>query len=435
VTLLRQDARAQQLSEIAEFAALGPDLTQKGDVATYAPVYLLFPEGQPGDAPPHPKGERDYHPRSVEMYLEDSRIHYRRRWVTYVKWIWYAAIIALVAGIPTGLLALVLDQPWWNDGFFLILYVIPLLVLLLENVRGPKGVAGIRAALENGIEKGIEDGLRSRRLVLEAGASSFFLRLISAAAIPVAAWDRYTGIVASPGSEFFPLTVYARIAPASDPADRVIQYWTFYYYNHWENEHPADWECIQLFFADGREAPVAAVYSNHLGGTWRLWDDVPKLKDGSGKDTSHPVVYVALGSHAQYFGPKDIGYEAPFALRIPTILQFIKARIVGVRSARSARERDHVVLKQPVSVDEITASYSLRDAPEDLLAVDPFIPNGPAWQPWWWLRFNGAWAGGGLQPIHGPATQEDKWDRSWDWVVASGQADADWADAFRSSRG
>ena len=426
MTLMRQEARAEQLSEIADFAALGPPALDGNEATTYAPVYLLFPEGQPGVEAPHPKGSHDYHPRAVEMYLEDSRLHQSRRWVTYLKWAWYAALVLMVVGIVTGVVRLLFDIPGWGVVYFLMLYVVPAIVLALQNVRGARGVAGIRGALE----KGIEDGLRSWRLVLEAGPSSGILRFVGSAATASAAWTEYCKKVSGDGAGKYPLTVYARIAPSTDPADHVIQYWTFYYYNHWENEHPADWECIQLFFKDGSDKPVAAAYSNHLGCTWRRWADVPKLKDAAGRDTTHPVVYVALGSHAQYFGPKDIGYEAPFALRIPTFVQFIRARIVGVRTARSGRERDHVVQKLEINDAELTSRYVLSETPEDLRSVDPFIPNSPNWQPFWWLRYDGPWAGSSIQPIHGPATQEVKWARSWEWVVASGQADADWSDVF-----
>lgn len=50
---------------------------------------------------------------------------------------------------------------------------------------------------------------------------------------------------------------------------------------------------------------MKAVYSQHGGGNTRSWGDVIKVKDAQGADTTHPVVYVAKGSHASYFTPDD----------------------------------------------------------------------------------------------------------------------------------
>src|SRR5665648_456085 len=44
--------------------------------------------------------------------------------------------------------------------------------------------------------------------------------------------------------------------------------------------------------------PVQAAYSQHGGGTWRPWDAV----EGP---NGHPIVYVAAGSHANYFQAGD----------------------------------------------------------------------------------------------------------------------------------
>src|SRR4051812_29984268 len=39
----------------------------------YAPAYLLFPEATDKAVPPHPRGASDYHPRPVELLLDDAR--------------------------------------------------------------------------------------------------------------------------------------------------------------------------------------------------------------------------------------------------------------------------------------------------------------------------------------------------------------------------
>ncbi len=90
-------------------------------------------------------------------------------------------------------------------------------------------------------------------------------------------------------------TVYARVTKES--TFTVVQYWFFYAYNDAPvNEHEGDWEMIEILL-DAAENPVSAVYSQHLQGQRALWSDVEKV------ETTHPKVYVARGSHANYFRP------------------------------------------------------------------------------------------------------------------------------------
>jgi|SRR5271157_599073 len=75
----------------------------------------------------------------------------------------------------------------------------------------------------------------------------------------------------------------------------VIQYWFFYAYNNGPlNNHQGDLEVVEVFL-DGSGTPVRAVYSQHGSGENAAWGDVELY------DNTHPVVYVAQGSHANYF--------------------------------------------------------------------------------------------------------------------------------------
>jgi hypothetical protein len=88
--------------------------------------------------------------------------------------------------------------------------------------------------------------------------------------------------------------IYARVT--SDPPDYVVQYWIFYAFNPGHiNQHEGDWEMVQIVL-DSEENPLYAVYSQHFSGERASWSDVEK-------DGNHPQVYVALGSHANYFRP------------------------------------------------------------------------------------------------------------------------------------
>ena len=86
-------------------------------------------------------------------------------------------------------------------------------------------------------------------------------------------------------------TVYARVSVESTYT--VIQYWLYYPFNDGPlNNHEGDWEMVQVTLEDGD--PLSASYSQHFSGQVADWEDVLKRDE-------HPVVYVARGSHANYF--------------------------------------------------------------------------------------------------------------------------------------
>src|SRR6185437_2782797 len=69
-------------------------------------------------------------------------------------------------------------------------------------------------------------------------------------------------------------------------------------------KHEGDWEMIQLDFDAGSAGAALAAhpyevgYSQHTGAERATWGDAKlQLVDGT-----HPLVYSALGSHANYFG-------------------------------------------------------------------------------------------------------------------------------------
>ena len=83
-----------------------------------------------------------------------------------------------------------------------------------------------------------------------------------------------------------------------------LQYWLFYYYNDFQllgplvsgGKHEGDWEVVQIRLGPS-EQPEQAVYSQHKLAESRPWTDVRKP---SGAPNT-PIVYVARGSHANYF--------------------------------------------------------------------------------------------------------------------------------------
>lgn len=102
-----------------------------------------------------------------------------------------------------------------------------------------------------------------------------------------------------------PPTAYARtVTEAGKPGVLALQYWFFYVYNDWNNKHEGDWEMIQLVFDASTPAqaltrpPTEVGYSQHSSGERAEWgDEKLQLVDGT-----HPVVYPAAGSQANFFG-------------------------------------------------------------------------------------------------------------------------------------
>ena len=98
--------------------------------------------------------------------------------------------------------------------------------------------------------------------------------------------------------------VYGRVAR---PGTRIVlQYWLFYYddvYRYpflplgaiWQS-HEGDWEVVNVVLSKGSRTPLFVGYSQHCSGETKSWTETSRVN-------GHPKVYVALGSHANYFEP------------------------------------------------------------------------------------------------------------------------------------
>ncbi|MFX1294226.1 MAG: hypothetical protein ACFFD2_05135 [Promethearchaeota archaeon] len=76
-----------------------------------------------------------------------------------------------------------------------------------------------------------------------------------------------------------------------------LQYWFFYMYNdHSLNQHEGDWETIVILLDSITGEPQRAAYSQHYVAQVAAWNEIEKTGN-------HSHVYVALGSHANYFRP------------------------------------------------------------------------------------------------------------------------------------
>jgi hypothetical protein len=177
-------------------------------------------------------------------------------------------------------------------------------------------------------------------------------------------------------------TVYAAVVRQPDRPDQLaLQYWFFWYYNLWNNQHEGDWEGIQLVFdaATVTEAlamePSSVGYAQHEGGERAGWNDARLEREGD-----RPVVYPSAGSHASYFS------TAVFLGRGPS-------EGFGCDDTTGPSTRlDPEVVVLPESVDD---------------ADDPLA----------WLMFDGRWGERHSGPYNGPTGPRDKerWTAPIDW--------------------
>ena len=100
--------------------------------------------------------------------------------------------------------------------------------------------------------------------------------------------------------EKFPFRVYGRqVDPQKISTHIVLQYWLFYPFNQWHNDHEGDWELVQIRYSKDRHAPDQLTTSHHHSGTVIAWDKVSKIKG------THPKIFIAKGGHGNWL------YHAP----------------------------------------------------------------------------------------------------------------------------
>ncbi|HXW37721.1 MAG TPA: Vps62-related protein [Nitrososphaerales archaeon] len=111
-------------------------------------------------------------------------------------------------------------------------------------------------------------------------------------------------IAADYDSKATSLGYYAYVHEVNTGNGTVIQYWLFYAYNLGQlNDHQGDLEVVQVFLS-ANGTPERLLLSQHGSGENAAWSDVET-------SSGHPVVYVAQGSHANYFRSYqgELGFE------------------------------------------------------------------------------------------------------------------------------
>lgn len=186
-----------------------------------------------------------------------------------------------------------------------------------------------------------------------------------------------------PGVGGPPVVAYARVVRNLSSHAIVIQYWLFYYYNDWFNKHEGDWEMVQVILSEVGD-PQWVVLSQHHGGTRRSWQSIQTV------DGTHPAVYVALGSHANYFVGDEI---------------YPNGKTIG-----NVRVE---IMDRTGSSGQVIPSITLLPECHEVTA-DP-----GRWSGLEWLAFGGHWGERGPQrdfsgPL-GPCSKGEQWDQAFQW--------------------
>lgn len=354
---------------------------------TYSPEFVILPEVNGKSARPYPKGEQDYQPHAVDVYFSSigSVRQVPRGWlgvlnviVTGVGYALLAIAVVLALGGAEGSLILTI-----GGAAILLAAVAFVFALAWRYVRTPHGSVALRD-----IAKLPDHGSKYATTVFPAaGAGS-----------PEQAWSQYRELIETWKP---PRTVYGRVR--RDGGLTVLQYWLFYYYNDWWNQHEADWE-VAMVFLDDQERPVTVACSSHLAGAWRSWEATEPV----GADKRHPMVYVARGSHALYFSAAEGVHDA--VLHQPWAIFDVQGRLT-VRGQQDSVGR-------PERGDE---PYQLRVIPA---GAEALAKEDPRWDDWWWLQFAGRW--GAKDGILSPAIQDGglRWNNPTIWAKCVCEADS-----------
>ena len=184
-----------------------------------------------------------------------------------------------------------------------------------------------------------------------------------------------------------PSTTYARVVTEpGKPGKLALQYWFFYVFNDWNNTHEGDWEMIQIVFdadtaaAALRTTPAEVGYSQHSSAERAEWGDSKlELVDGT-----HPVVYPAAGSHANFYSSN-------------VFLMRSEAEGMGCDDASGpSRTVRPVVATVPTDRDDYLSAYP-------------------------WLGFDGRWGEQHAGVFNGPTGPNDKtqWTHPITWSQES----------------
>ena len=346
----------------------------------FAPRLILYPEKQELGKPKIEGGAGSYHPRSLELLLERGRLYPGTlRAVGRLKIAW---LFSHTSRTPATLDNLATS----NNAFDQIR-------LLGGPIPDPQEAWATYFEILNSRDAQGRSGYDRFPLTTYAHVIT---RAEAEQACQAAAQLKPAVYAGKVGRPFY------QPAGGLQPDDVTLQYWFCYYFDDWANIHEADWESITIFLRrqDLAWQPLGATYSAHENGARRHWRDIQCLDD------THPVVYVASGSHAAYFQHQPAGHSTELAGIFFGKLKF--------KIGFSSSHRDYV----PPPGDQhppLAPHVEVLPDPIDIVSAD-----NPARRHLKWMSFKGSWgarelgrlvAGG---PV-GPTRKGLKWLNPFAW--------------------
>ncbi len=177
---------------------------------------------------------------------------------------------------------------------------------------------------------------------------------------------------------------YGRILRQTDQDSNqwtILQYHFFYAFNDWRlaangmNHHEADWELVSVYLKNN--APYSVLFSQHGSGSMEKWETVRLAVDKRGRHTTHPLVYVALGSHANYSQPEVIRlpkmYKSGKLQRLifwaDGLIQYLFLLFNPNQKARQIAMKDAAVMRTHILA--VDAFRNLRDEDDYYLVSLP----------------------------------------------------------------
>jgi hypothetical protein len=226
---------------------------------------------------------------------------------------------------------------------------------------------------------------------------------------------------------------------------KILQYHYFYAFNDWRlaangiNHHEGDWEMVAVCLKN--DEPYAVLLSQHGSGARVPWKDMRRVQDKDGNETTHPLIYAALGSHANYSRPEAIrihhlvngGFVQRFLYWVDGLIHFLfllfnpsqKARqnafrewmkppmfLLTEENIKNLRdEKDHYVVSLPMELatgDGFRVGYEGDGKSEEIGKSTSYLkrvmsdrkvtrPNSREWKPILlspepdWIQYQGLW--------------------------------------------
>jgi len=203
-------------------------------------------------------------------------------------------------------------------------------------------------------------------------------------------WDSYDNVV------------YGRLYKSPKVPDKIVlQYWFFYPFNDFKNDHEGDWEMIQIILDKNTEIPESATYAYHDGGETFQWKDIDKIEDKITGEKTHPKVFVARGSHASYATPGTRSFK---------VIKLLKLK--GFQDETTANG----IALYPERVESWLLENVISHQKYKLI---PIPPTCQTWSVYCWSGFWGKRVGGvcfGCDGARSPGKQGEKWENPIKWA-------------------